>query len=159
MKIKPLFALTAAGVIAAGFTTPLQAQQQSIFESAGAEPKFKPGDFKPAPETIKTRYGTCSSSSINSDETIEVPGMGGREPKKLPRQILGEILEPRMEEIFMLVQREIYRAGMENMINSGMVMTGGGALLRNMDRLLTQVTGVPCCRRWASAGRSASVAL
>lgn len=80
-------------------------------------------------EKIKTKYGTCLSSTINSDETIEVPGMGGRDPRKLPRQILAEILEPRMEEIFTLVQREIYRAGMENAINSGIVITGGTALL------------------------------
>ncbi len=80
-------------------------------------------------EKIKTKYGTCLSTSISGEETIEVPGMGGREPRKLPRQILGEILEPRMEEIFTLIQREIYRAGMENKINSGIVITGGTALL------------------------------
>ena len=56
-------------------------------------------------EKIKTKYGTCLSQSITSEETIEIPGMGGREPRKLPRQILGEILEPRMEEIFSLIQR------------------------------------------------------
>lgn len=94
-------------------------------------------------EKIKTRYGTCSSSSISSEETIEVPGMGGREPKKLPRQILGEILEPRMEEIFTLVQREIYRAGMENMINSGMVMTGGTALLEGINDIAESIFNLP----------------
>jgi cell division protein FtsA len=55
-------------------------------------------------ELIKTKYGTCNARSIGSEETIEVPGMGGRKPKKLPRQILGEILEPRMEEIFTLIK-------------------------------------------------------
>src|SRR5210317_2482933 len=55
-------------------------------------------------EKIKKKYGNCLARNISSDETIEVPGMAGREPKKLPRQILGEILEPRMEEIFTLVQ-------------------------------------------------------
>ncbi|MDX2448495.1 MAG: cell division protein FtsA [Desulfobacterales bacterium] len=94
-------------------------------------------------EKIKTRYGTCSSNSISSEETIEVPGMGGREPKKLPRQILGEILEPRMEEIFTLVQREIYRAGMENFINSGMVMTGGTALLDGIGDIAESIFNLP----------------
>ncbi len=94
-------------------------------------------------EKIKTRYGTCSSRSISSEETIEVPGMGGREPKKLPRQILGEILEPRMEEIFTLIQREIYRAGMENIINSGMVMTGGTALLEGISDIAESIFNLP----------------
>lgn len=94
-------------------------------------------------EKIKTRYGTCSSNSISSEETIEVPGMGGREPKKLPRQILGEILEPRMEEIFSLIQREIYRAGMENIINSGMVMTGGTALLDGISDIAESIFNLP----------------
>lgn len=94
-------------------------------------------------EKIKTKFGTCLSTSINSDDTIEVPGMGGREPRKLPRQILGEILEPRMEEIFTLVQREIYRAGMENNINSGIVITGGTALLDGIIDVAESIFNLP----------------
>jgi cell division protein FtsA len=94
-------------------------------------------------EKIKTKYGTCLSRTITSEETIEVPGMGGREPKKLPRQILGEILEPRMEEIFSLIQREIYRAGMESMINSGMVVTGGTALLDGISEVAESIFNLP----------------
>jgi len=94
-------------------------------------------------EKIKTKYGTCLSSTINSEETIEVPGMGGREPRKLPRQILAEILEPRMEEIFTLVQREIYRAGMENAINSGIVITGGTALLDGITDVAEGIFNLP----------------
>ena len=80
-------------------------------------------------EKIKKKYGTCNTRNISPEETIEVPGMGGRTPRKLPRQILGEILEPRMEEIFTLIQREVYRAGMEKIITSGVVLTGGTSLL------------------------------
>jgi len=80
-------------------------------------------------EKIKMKYGTCLSRNISNDETIEVPGMGGRKPRKLSRQILGEILEPRMEEIFTLIRREIFRSGMENLIASGVVLTGGSSLL------------------------------
>ena len=58
MKTKPLFALTAAALIVAGMTSPLHAEPQGFFEMAHAEPKFTPGDFKPAPERIQTRYGT-----------------------------------------------------------------------------------------------------
>jgi cell division protein FtsA len=94
-------------------------------------------------EKIKTKYGTCLSQSITSEETIEVPGMGGREPKKLPRQILGEILEPRMEEIFSLIQREIYRAAMESNINSGMVITGGTALLNGISEVAESIFNLP----------------
>jgi len=95
-------------------------------------------------EKIKKKYGSCLSRNISEDESIEVPGMGGREPRKLPRQILGEILEPRMEEIFELTYREIYRAGMENSIPSGMVLTGGTALLDGVADVAESVFNLPC---------------
>ena len=94
-------------------------------------------------EKIKKKFGTCLASSIANDDTIEVPGMGGRKPRKLPRQILGEILEPRMEEIFTLVQREIFRAGMENLINSGLVLTGGTSLLDGVTDVAESVFNLP----------------
>ena len=95
-------------------------------------------------EKIKKKFGTCLASSIANDDTIEVPGMGGREPRKLPRQILGEILEPRMEEIFQLVQREIIRADMENVIPSGIVITGGTALLEGVNEIAESIFNLPC---------------
>ncbi|OQY05226.1 MAG: cell division protein FtsA [Desulfobacteraceae bacterium 4572_123] len=94
-------------------------------------------------EKIKKKYGTALTRDINGEETIEVPGMGGRKPRKLPRQILGEILEPRMEEIYTLVRREIYRAGMEDLITSGMVLTGGTALLDNAVEVAESIFNVP----------------
>jgi cell division protein FtsA len=94
-------------------------------------------------EKIKIKYGTCVARNIAAEETIEVPGMGGRQPRKLPRQILGEILEPRMEEIFSLIQREIYRAGMENLVTSGLVMTGGTALLDGVTEIAESVFNLP----------------
>ena len=95
-------------------------------------------------EKIKKKYGSCLSRNISEDESIEVPGMGGREARKLPRQILGEILEPRMEEIFELTYREIYRAGMENIIPSGVVLTGGTALLDGVADVAESVFNLPC---------------
>jgi cell division protein FtsA len=83
-------------------------------------------------EKIKIKYGTCLSSNIGKDETVEVAGVGGRKPRMLSRQILAEILEPRVEEIFNLVNREVYRAGMENVITSGVVVTGGSSLLEGV---------------------------
>ena len=97
----------------------------------------------PEAERIKKRYGNCVAKNIQADEAIEVPGVSGREARKLPRQILGEILEPRMEEIFSLVNREIYRAGMENMVASGMVLTGGTALLEGVTEIAESVFSLP----------------
>ncbi len=94
-------------------------------------------------EKIKKKYGTCIASKISGEETIEVPEMGGREPRQLPRQILGEILEPRMEEIFTLIKREIYREGMENALTSGIVLTGGSALLADATEVAESIFNLP----------------
>jgi cell division protein FtsA len=94
-------------------------------------------------EKIKKKFGSCVARRIQGEETLEVPGMGGGKTRQLPRQILGEILEPRMEEIFALVKREIYRAGMENMITSGVVVTGGTALLDGMTEVAESILEVP----------------
>ncbi len=94
-------------------------------------------------EKIKKKYGTCNTRNISPEETIEVPGMGGRTPRKLPRQILGEILEPRMEEIFTLIQREVYRAGMEKIITSGVVLTGGTSLLDGGVEIAESIFNLP----------------
>jgi cell division protein FtsA len=94
-------------------------------------------------EKIKIKYGTCIARDISNEETIEVPGMGGRKPRKLPRQILGEILEPRIEEIFTLIKREIFRAGMDNFITSGLVLTGGSSLLHGITDIAESIFDVP----------------
>lgn len=94
-------------------------------------------------EKIKRKYGACVARRIGGDETIEVPGMAGGNPRKLPRQILGEILEPRMEEIFALIKREIYRAGMETAITSGVVVTGGSALLEGVTEVAESIFNLP----------------
>jgi len=94
-------------------------------------------------EKIKKKFGASLARHITGDEVIEVPGMGGRKPRTLPRQILGEILEPRVEEIFALIRREILRAGMENMISSGIVLTGGSALLEGITDVAESVFNLP----------------
>ena len=94
-------------------------------------------------EKIKKKYGTCITGNIRSDEMIEVPGMGGRKPRKLQRQILGEILEPRLEEIFELTYRELFRARMENMVNAGVVLTGGTSLLDGVADVAESVFNLP----------------
>ncbi len=94
-------------------------------------------------EKIKIKYGTAVAASVRSNENIEVPGMGGRGTRKLPKQVLGEILEPRVEEIFELIRREICRAEMEKLITSGVVITGGTALLDGITEVAESVFHVP----------------
>jgi len=94
-------------------------------------------------EKIKIKYGCALSSLIGRDETIEVPGVGGRKPRTLSRQILGEILEPRVEEIFSLIYNELASAGYENMLGSGVVVTGGSAELPGVSELAEQVFDAP----------------
>jgi len=94
-------------------------------------------------EKIKIKYGCALSSLIAKDETIEVPGVGGRKPRALSRQILGEILEPRVEEIFTLIYGELVRSGHEDMGISGTVVTGGSAELPGIPELAEQIFNAP----------------
>jgi cell division protein FtsA len=97
-------------------------------------------------ERIKLKYGCCLSSMVRRDETMEVPGVGGRGPMLLPRQELVEIVEPRMEELFMLVQREIVRSGCDDQIVSGIVLTGGTSILEGAPELAENVFDLPVRR-------------
>ncbi len=94
-------------------------------------------------EKIKVQYGTCLADKIKSDETIEISDLTGRGPRKLPRQILAEILEPRVEEIFTLIKREIHRAGMKDSISSGIILTGGACLLEGISDIAESVFELP----------------
>lgn len=94
-------------------------------------------------EKIKIRYGCGLSSLIGKEETIEVPGVGGRKPRVLARQILGEILEPRVEEIFSLVSGELVESGYQDMVNAGVVITGGSAELAGVPEMAEQIFNAP----------------
>jgi cell division protein FtsA len=97
-------------------------------------------------ERIKQKHGCCMASLVEEEETIEVPSVGGRQPRVLSRRILTEILEPRVEEIFQLVHREIQRCGYEDLLASGVVITGGSTLLAGMPELAEEVLGLPVRR-------------
>ena len=97
-------------------------------------------------EKIKQKYGCCYTSMVGKDETIEVPSVGGRKPRVLSRQLLSEILEPRMEEIFTLVNREIVKSGFDDQIASGVVITGGTSILEGMPELAEQIFNLPVRR-------------
>ncbi|OGP59674.1 MAG: cell division protein FtsA [Deltaproteobacteria bacterium RBG_13_52_11b] len=97
-------------------------------------------------EKIKVRYGCCLASTVRKDETVEVPSVGGRKPRVLSRQTLAEIIEPRVEEILTLVQNEVARTGFGNLIASGIILTGGSAILEGMPELAEQIFGLPVRR-------------
>src|SRR6202020_3053713 len=78
-------------------------------------------------EDIKIKYACALSQLANPDETIEVPSGGDRPPRRLARQTLAEIVEPRYEELFGLIRDELRRAGLEEQVATGIVLTGGSA--------------------------------
>ncbi len=97
----------------------------------------------PEAEKIKLEHGTCLPSNVRSGSTIEVPAVGGREPKKLPKGILAEILEPRVEEIFTLLNKELFSNGIENSFPAGFVLTGGSVILDGIVEIAESVFNVP----------------
>ena len=97
-------------------------------------------------EKIKKRHGCALISLVGKEETVEVPAVGERGAKIVSRQILAEIIEPRVEEILSLVQREIITSGYENHIASGVVLTGGSALLEGIADLAEQIFSLPVRR-------------
>jgi cell division protein FtsA len=97
-------------------------------------------------ERIKKAHGCAMASMVDKAETIEVPSVGGGAPRALSRSIVAEIVEPRVEEIFMLVQHEIQKCGMEETLASGCVITGGSTLLHGMPEMAEEVLGMPVRR-------------
>ena len=76
-------------------------------------------------------------------EVVEVPGVDGREPRQLLVQTLAEVLEPRVVELYEMVLNELRRSGMEDMIASGIVITGGSAMMRGMVELGEEIFHMP----------------
>ncbi|ADK86151.1 cell division protein FtsA [Desulfarculus baarsii DSM 2075] len=94
-------------------------------------------------EKLKTAFGCAMVGLAGKDEMINVPGVGGRQPRKAQRRILGEILEPRVEELLTLLQMEIERSGFKNQIAGGVVLTGGSAQLDGLVEMSEQVFNMP----------------
>jgi cell division protein FtsA len=94
-------------------------------------------------EIIKKRYGTANINATHIDELIEVPSIGNRPDRILKRQILAEILEPRVKETFEMVAREIERARLTELLTSGIVITGGSSLLPGIVEVAEEVLGLP----------------
>jgi cell division protein FtsA len=102
-------------------------------------------------EKIKKKYGCALPEAIEADETMEVPSVGGREPRRLSRRVLVEIVRMRLEEMFEHVKREIARSGYLDTIAAGVVMTGGSTLMPGLPELVESVLDLPC-RRGAPRG-------
>lgn len=94
-------------------------------------------------ERIKQKFGCALVEQVDSDELIEVPSVGGRRPRTLSRQILCEIIEARVEEIFQLVREEIRNTAYEDLLASGVVVTGGTAQLMGIEDIAEDVLGLP----------------
>ena len=105
----------------------------------------------PDAEKLKRKCGCALSAMVDEDETMDVASVGGRRSRVMARRILSEILQPRAEEIFHLVWDEIRRAGYEKALNSGIVLTGGGAILEGMPEIAEQIFDLPI-RRGAPTG-------
>jgi cell division protein FtsA len=101
----------------------------------------------PDAEKIKKKFGCVVSPPGEDQETIEVPSVGkGRKPRVLSRQLLAEIIQPRAEEIFRLVDNDIKRMGYEKSLNSGIVLTGGTALLEGLEDVAEEIFDLPVRR-------------
>jgi cell division protein FtsA len=94
-------------------------------------------------EEIKVKYACALQQLATSDETIEVPSVGDRPPRRLARQTLAEVVEPRYEELFNLVQAELRRSGFEDLCAAGVVITGGSAKMEGAVDLAEEVFHMP----------------
>ena len=94
-------------------------------------------------ESIKVQFGSAYTAMVKEEEEITVPGVGGRPDRRMPRRVLSEIIEARMEEIFELVGSELKKHGFEDRIPAGAVITGGAALMEGTAELAEKILQLP----------------
>jgi cell division protein FtsA len=94
-------------------------------------------------EEIKIKYACALAQLATADETIEVPSVGERPPRRLARQTLAEVVEPRYEELLTLIQAELRRSGFEDIIAAGMVLTGGSSKMEGLVELAEEILHMP----------------
>ncbi len=94
-------------------------------------------------EEIKVKYACALTQLAASDESIEVPSIGDRPPRRLSRQTLAEVVEPRYEELLTLVQSELRRSGFEDLVAGGVVLTGGSSKMEGLIELAEEVFHMP----------------
>ena len=94
-------------------------------------------------EDIKVQYACALTQLANAEETIDVPSVGDRPSRRLSRQTLAEVVEPRYEELFTLVQAELRRSGFENLVAAGIVLTGGSSKMEGVVELAEEIFHMP----------------
>jgi cell division protein FtsA len=94
-------------------------------------------------DQLKRKYGACVTSLVSPEDQIEIPSVGGRAPRPMPRQVMAQILEPRVEEIFEMIKNELQRSGYQELVAAGIVLTGGSSLLDGMIELAEDIFDMP----------------
>jgi cell division protein FtsA len=94
-------------------------------------------------EAIKRKHGCALISMVQDDDLIEVPGVGPRPPREFKRRFLAEIIEPRVEEIFLMAQQELLASGCAELAASGLVLTGGAASMEGMIEIAEDIFQMP----------------
>lgn len=97
----------------------------------------------PHAEEIKIRYACALTQLAGAEETIKVPGVGEKPPRSLSRQALAEVVEPRYDELFTLVQAELRRSGYEDLLAAGIVLTGGSSKIEGVVELAEEIFHKP----------------
>ena len=97
----------------------------------------------PEAEEIKIRYGCALRQLADPNDMVEVPGLGDRGPRQMSRQTLADVIEPRVEELYSLVQQVLRQSGYEELLSSGIVLTGGSAVMRGMVELGEEIFHMP----------------
>jgi cell division protein FtsA len=94
-------------------------------------------------EDLKIHFGVARQDMASSSENIEVPGVGDRESRSMSRQSLAAVIEPRVEELLSLVREVVRESGMEHLVSSGVVLTGGTALMPGVVEIAEEVFAKP----------------
>lgn len=110
-------------------------------------------------EDLKRRHGCALTALVSAEETIDVPSVGGRKARQLSRQILSEIIQPRVEEIFTLVARDLAKAGFRDAATAGVVVTGGTSILEGVPEVAERVFDLPVRRGIPEVGGSLAESL
>jgi cell division protein FtsA len=97
----------------------------------------------PEAEAIKIRHGVALRQLADANEMIEVPGIGDRAPRTMSRQTLAEVIEPRVDELYQLVQKVLRDSGFEDLLSSGVVLTGGSSVMQGMVELGEEIFHMP----------------
>ncbi len=100
----------------------------------------------PDAEKLKQRAGCAFAALVDEEDMVEVPSIGGRAPRNMPKKLLAEVLQPHAEDVFHHLWDEIRRSGYERSLNAGVVLTGGGSKLEGMAEIAEQIFDLPIRR-------------